>query len=163
MEKFLNKGGIKLKRIFLIVGLLLVSVFILGACGNVEKTQHIEVYVIEILEENDEGFSERTGYKKVNAITNTETSENHVETDIKAIEDFYDTEGNYIRTEIIHSKFDKSHITKAEDGKERKEEIQEPSTILTPDESIEHFRLEDMTTEEKEKVKEHVLSFMDML
>ncbi|MFD1031040.1 hypothetical protein [Metaplanococcus flavidus] len=152
-----------MKRIFLIVFLSLVSVFILSACGNVEKAQHIEVYVIEILEENAEGFSEMTGYKKVNAITNTEASENHVETDIKAIEDFYDTEGNYIRTEIIHSRFDKSHITKAEDSEERKEEIKEPSTILIQDDSIEHFKLENMTKEEKEKVKEHVLSFMDML
>ena len=152
-----------MKRIILIVGLSLVSVFTLGACTNVEKTQHIEVYVIETLEENDKGFSEITGYKKVNAITITETSENHVETDIKAIEDFYDTEGNYIRTKIIHSRFDKSHITKAEDSEERKEVIQEPSTILTPVESIEHFELKDMTKEEEEKVKEHVLSFMDVL
>ncbi|WP_033542745.1 hypothetical protein [Planococcus sp. CAU13] len=152
-----------MKKIFLIVGLLLVSAFILGACGNVENIQHVEVFVIETLEENDEGISEITGYKKVNAITYTETSENHVETDIKAIEDFYDTEGNYIRTEIIHSTFDKSHITKAEDGEDRKEEIQEPSTILIPDESMEQFKFYDMTKEEEEKVKEHVLSFMDIL
>lgn len=152
-----------MKRVFLIFGLSLVSVFVLVACGNVEKTEHIEVYVIEILEENDEGFSEIAGYKKVNAITIIEASENHVETDIKAIEDFYDTEGNYIRTEIIHSKFDKSHVTKAEDSEERKEEIQAPSTILIPDENIEYFQFDDMTEDEKEKVKDHVLSFMDLL
>lgn len=128
-----------------------------------EKFQHVEVYVIEILEKNDEGFSEITGYKKVNAITSTEASEKYVKTDIKAIEDIYDTEGNYVRTEIIHSNFEKSYITKAEDGEDRKVEIDNPSTILIPDENIQHFKLDNLTKEEKEKVKEHVLSAMDML
>lgn len=145
------------------MNLLIISTFLLGGCGDVEKIQHIEVFVIETLEENEEGFFEKTGYKKVNAITSTEASENDTKTDVKAIEDFYDMEGNYIRTEIIHSRFEKSDITKAEDGEERKQEIQEPSTILIPNENIEHFKLDDMTKEEKEKVKEHVLSFMDKL
>lgn len=152
-----------MKGIFLSFGLLIVSVFILSACGNVETVQHVEVYMIETLEENDEGIYETTGYKKVNAITSIEESENHVETDIKAIEDYYDTDGNYMRTEVIHSKFDGSGITQAEDSEERRAEIQEPSTILIPDESIEHFNSEDMTKEEEDKVEEHVLSFMDRL
>lgn len=152
-----------MKRISLIVGLLLLSIFILAACGNVEKFQHIEVYVMETLEQNEEGYFKTTGYKKVNAITSTEASEKYAKTDIKAIEDIYDTDGNYIRTEIIHTKFDKSYITRAEDGDERKVEIHDPSTILIPDEIIQHYKLENMTKEEKEKVKEHVLSFMDLL
>lgn len=152
-----------MKGIFLSFGLLIVSVFILSACGNVETVQHVEVYMIETLEENDEGIYETTGYKKVNAITSIEESENHVETDIKAIEDFYDINGNYMRTEIIHSKFDESSITQAEDSEERRAEIQDPSTILIPDESMEHFDSEDMTKEVEDKVEEHVLSFMDLL
>ncbi|RSL29908.1 hypothetical protein D7Z54_28640 [Salibacterium salarium] len=133
-----------MKRNFFIMNLLIISIFLFGACGNVEKIENIEVFVIETLEENDEGFSETTGYKKVNAITNIEESENHLETDSKVIEDFYDIEGNYIRTEIIHSNFNKSKVTQAEDGEERKEEIQEPSTILIPDDNIEYFELDNM-------------------
>lgn len=45
----------------------------------------------------------------------------------------------------------------------RTKELQKPSTILIPDENIEHFKLDNMTEEEKEQVKEHVLSFMDKL
>jgi len=145
------------------MSLLIVSIFLLNACSNVQKVQHIEVFVTETSEQNDEGFFEKTGFKKVNSITSIEDGKNHVKTDIKAIEDIYDTDGNYIRTEIIHSNFNKSNVTQVEDGENRKEELQEPSTILIPDESIELFKLDNISKEDKEKVKEHVLSLMDML
>ncbi|WP_438313631.1 hypothetical protein [Sporosarcina sp. FA9] len=162
MLKPLNKGGVDLKS-NLFMSVLILSVFIFSACSNVEKVQHIEVFVTETSEQNNEVFFESTGYKKVNSITSIEEGKNHIKTDIKAIEDFYDTKGNYIRTEIIHSSFNKSNVTQAEDGENRKEELQEPSTILIPDKNFEQFKLDNMTNEEKEKVKEHVLSFMDML
>ncbi|MEC1716266.1 hypothetical protein [Schinkia azotoformans] len=152
-----------LKSNFLIIGSLMISIFLLSACSNVEKVQHIEVFVTETSEQNDEGFFETTGYKKVNSITSIEEGKNHIKTDIKAIEDFYDTEGNYLRTEIIHSSFNKSNVTQAEDGENRKEELQEPSTVLIPNENIEQFKLDNVSKEDKEKVKEHVLSFMDRL
>lgn len=145
------------------MSLLIVSIFLLNACSNVQKVQHIEVFVTETSEQNDEGFFETTGFKKVNSITSIEEGKNHVKTDIKAIEDIYDTDGKYIRTEIIHSNFNKSNVTQVEGGENRKEELQEPSTILIPDESIELFKLDNISKEDKEKVKEHVLSFMDML
>lgn len=143
--------------------LLTFAFFLLSACSNVEKVQHIEVFVAEILEQNDKGFSVKTGYKKVNAITTIEEGRNHIKTDIKAIEDFYDTEGNYLKTEIIHSNFNKSYVTLADDGDNRKGVLQEPSTILIPDDNIEHFRLENITEQERKKVNDHVLSFMDKL
>lgn len=152
-----------MKSNFLIISSLMISIFLLSACSNVEKVQHIEVFVTETSEQNDEGFFETTGYKKVNSITRIEEGKNHIKTDIKAIEDFYDTEGNYLRTEIIHSSFNKSNVTQAEDGENRKEELQEPSTVLIPDENIEQFKLNNISEEDKEKVKEHVLSFMDRL
>ena len=133
------------------------------ACSNVEVTQHIEVFVTETSEENEEGFFEKTGYKKVNSITTIEESENHIKTDIKAIEDYYDREKNYLYTKIIHSTFTKSNTTLNEDGKDLKKELQQPSTIMIPDDHLEGFQLDHLTDEEKEKVKEHVLSFMDRL
>ncbi|WP_404446403.1 hypothetical protein LG307_21380 [Sutcliffiella horikoshii] len=143
--------------------LLIVSIFLLTACSSVEKVQHIEVFVAETSEQDDEGFFITTGYKKVNSITSIEEGKHHIKTDIKSIEDFYDKEGNYLRTEIIHSTFNKTYVTQKEDAVNLKEEIKKPSTILIPDENIELFKLENKTKGEEEKVKEHVLSFMDML
>jgi len=139
------------------------SILLLTSCSNAEEVQHIEVYVTETSEKNDEGRWEKTGYKKINSISTVEKGENYINTDIKAIEDYYDTDGNYIKTEVIHSTFEKSEVTKAESGEDRKEELQEPSTILIPNDPQEHFQLEDMTEEDKERVKEHVLSYIDKL
>ncbi|MGO4889550.1 hypothetical protein ACJ2A9_17530 [Anaerobacillus sp. MEB173] len=152
-----------MKKNFMMANLFLFIVFLLSACNNTEKYQHIEVFVTQTSEQNDESLYETTGFKKVNAITTIEEGKNHIATDIKAIEDFYDVDGRYIKTEIVHSEFNRSKVTNAEDGDEHKKELQEPTTILIPDETIEHFQLENMTEEEKEKVKNHVLSFIDML
>ncbi len=141
--------------------ILLLCILLISACSSAEKIQHIEVFVTKT--------TETTGYKKVNAITSIEDGKNYIKTDIKAVEDFYDADGTYIKTKIIHSYFNKSKVTRAEEGEERKEELHKPSTILLPDDvldqdpNIEHFNLDNMTKEEKEKVKEHVLSFMDVL
>lgn len=141
----------------------LVSFFLLSACSNVDKIQHIEVFVIETFEQNNEGIFENTGFKKVNSITTIEEGKNHIKTDIKAVEDFYDIDGNYIKTEILHSNYEKSKVNLVENGEEKREELQEPSTILIPENNVEYFQLENMEKEDEEKVKEHVLSLMDLL
>jgi len=94
-------------------------IFLLSACGNVEKVEHIE--------------------------------------------DFYDTTGKYIKNEIKHYTFKKSHITLVEDEKTRNEELHEPSTILLPKDMLKTYQLDNLTKVEEEKVKEHVQSFMDRL
>ena len=138
-------------------------IFLLSACGNVERVEHIEVYMAETTEQNDDGLHEITGYKKVNAITTIEEDKKYVKTDIKAIEDFYDTEGKYIKTEIIHSTFNKSHITQVEEGENRREDFHEPSTILLQKDDLKTYQLDNLSEGEEEEVKEHVLSFMDKL
>ena len=144
------------------VSLLLSVMVLLGACNDVQKGQHVEVYTIETLEQNDEGIWEKDGYKKVNVINSSEESDKQIKTDIKAIEDYYDLKGNYIRTEVIYSYYNKSLVTLYEEGDERKKELSEPSTILIPDDNLEHFSLDDLTKEEKKRVKEHILSYMDL-
>jgi len=151
-----------LKRNLLMTTLLMLTVLLLSACTT-ERFQHIEVFVAETSEQNEDGFYEPTGYKKINAITTVEEGEHHVATDVKAIEDFFDTDGNYIRTEIIHSAFSRSKVTNTEDGDEHKKVLQEPATILIPAEARDPFHLEKMTEEERERVKQHVLSFTDTL
>lgn len=140
-----------------------VVILLLSACGNVEKVEHIEVFIAETMKQNDEGPFENTGYKKVNAITTIEEGKNYLKTDIKANEDFYDTNGKYIKTEIKHSTFNKSHITLVEDEKIRNEELHEPSTILLPKDMLKTYQLDNLTKVEEEKVKEHVQSIMDRL
>lgn len=157
---------------FLSLPSLIVIIFLLSACGNVEKTQNIEVFFIETSEKSDEGLFGTTGYMKVNAISSIEEGKNYTKTDIKSIEDFYDTKGNYIETEITHSASTISKVTQVLNNKDRKKKLQEPSTILISDEDVENYKIKNteiesvaleytLTEEEKEKVKEHVLSFMN--
>ncbi|OMF19783.1 hypothetical protein BK133_29515 [Paenibacillus sp. FSL H8-0548] len=50
-----------------------------------------------------------------------------------------------------------------EDGDSQKEERQEPSTILIPDQDFERHRSIPLTEEEKLQVKEHVKSLVDKM
>ncbi|WP_169086620.1 hypothetical protein [Paenibacillus sp. PL91] len=140
------------------------AIFVLvSACSEAVKIEQIEAFAIETLEENEEGIHERTGYKKSNSISHIVEGKNFIRSEIKSIEDFYDKEGNYIKTEIIHSKGGRTHVTEVEDGDTRKKELHEPSTILIPDENIERFRSYKLNDDEKQQVKAHVLAFMDKL
>lgn len=44
-----------------------------------------------------------------------------------------------------------------------KDELQEPTTILIPEDKRDPFKLDDMTEDEKERVKKHILSYTDNL
>ncbi|QFF98651.1 hypothetical protein PB01_07285 [Psychrobacillus glaciei] len=143
--------------------LFTIPVFLLFACSSIEKYEHIEVFVAETMEDNKAGLYEATGYQKVNAITYIEEGKTYIKTDVKSIEDFYDTKGNFIKSEITHSYFTTSYITNVVRGDNLKEELQNPSTILLPDDYKGHSKSENMTKEEKEQVKNHVLSFTNKL
>lgn len=137
---------------------IMIFLILLSACSTTEKVEHIEAFVIQTLEENTEGFYETVGYKKVNSVTNSEVGKNHAKTDVKAIEDFYDLEGGYVKTEIIHSSFKKKVIDLVGEETNLKVELQLPKTILIPDGNKEEILL---TKAEKEEVKKHVLSIVN--
>lgn len=147
--------------------LFTIPVFLLFACGHVEKIEHVEVFIVETFGENKvgpgSGFFEITGYQKVNAITKMQEGKNYLKADIKSIEDFYDTEGNYINTEIKHSYHTISYVTDVIHGDNLKEEVQKPTTILLPNNKQDSFSLINMTEEEKEQVKNHVLKYTGKL
>ncbi|NOU73748.1 hypothetical protein GC098_20395 [Paenibacillus sp. LMG 31458] len=145
--------------------LFMFTFLLISACSQTEKYETIEVFTIETLDDNqnDKGFFERTGYKIVNAITTIEEGKTHMKSDIKSIEDFYDMEGNYLQTEIIHSYSNKSKLLLTEEGNTLKETIQEPSTILITPDNAKNLKLNNMTQEEKAQVKEHLLAFMEKL
>lgn len=141
----------------------MLCIFLLSACNNFEKNQHIEVFVIQTTEENNGEYSEKSGYKKVNSITSVKKGVDYIKTDIKTIEDFYDMKGDYISTEITHTKVNKYNNDQAEYSENRNKKIYEPSTILIANKNLENFNLENMTKEDEKKVKEHVLSLVDKL
>ncbi|WP_246302924.1 hypothetical protein [Paenibacillus plantarum] len=142
--------------------LFMFTFLLVSACSHTEKYETIEVFTIETLDDiqNDQGIFERTGYKIVNAITTIEEGKTHMKSDIKSIEDFYDMEGDYLQTEIIHSYSNKSKLLLTEEGNTLKETIKVPSTILITPDNANHLKVNNMTQEEKVQVKEHLLAFM---
>ncbi|OBZ12814.1 hypothetical protein A7975_14335 [Bacillus sp. FJAT-26390] len=143
---------------------LITAVFVLlSACGDGVKVEHIEAFAMETSEENEEGIYERTGYLKSNSISIIVEGKNFIKSEIKSIEDFYDKDGNYMKTEIKHSKGGITQITEVENGNTLKKELLEPSTILIPDENIVHVQRYELSDDEKKQLKEHVLSFMKKL
>lgn len=139
------------------------TIILLSACGDAEKVQHIEVFVTDTLEQNAEGLYEPTGYKKVNAITTINVSKNYTRTEVKSVEDLYNREGKYIKTQVVHSQSYKSKVLDTDDGFNRKEELQEPSTLLIPDEDHEHFRSDNLSEDELNQVERHVQSLMKLV
>ncbi|WP_258234998.1 hypothetical protein [Paenibacillus agaridevorans] len=145
----------KFKKLFTIV-IMAMFILSLSACGRTEKVKHIEAFVIETSEKNDEGYFETSGYKKVNSVTVIEEGEKHIRTEIRMIEDIFDIEGNYMKTEAIYSKAYQSNLSFTDEGFEHREELVKPSTILIPDEKWERFKMQDLTEEQQSAVEEHV-------
>lgn len=138
------------------------TVLFLVACNEAE----IETETYEEIEVYMTGFEKNgriTGYKRVNAITIKEVGEDFLKTDVKSVEDFYDSEGNYLRTEIKHSRSDSSKIFNKENKQTLTKEFEEPATILIPNDVLGQFDLPEMTADEKKQVKEHVLLLMEKL
>lgn len=155
----LNKKLMMLVKIWL----FMFTFLLISACNQTEKYETIEVFAIETLDDNqnENGLFERTGYKIVNSMTTIEEGKSHTKSDIKTIEDFYDMENNYLRTEVIHSYSNKSKLLLTDEGNTLKKTIYEPSTILiTPDHAKKNYKLINMTPEEKAQVKDHLLAFM---
>lgn len=148
---------------FLWVCLISSIILLLGACSQAEEVQHIEAFGIEVLEQNAEGLYEPVGYKKVNAITTTKENKNYTRVDLKTVEDFYDTEGNYTKTVVTHEQSYKSNVLDTRDGFRRTEELHEPSTILIPEEDAANFRGDQLSVDEREQLKKHVQSFMKLV
>jgi len=115
---------------FLVLGMV---GMLMTSCGSTEVIRHYEVFMSDSMERNEEGDFETTGYSKANAITTTESRKGLLRTDVKMIEDFYDLEGHYIKTEISHTRSHMSDISVTDGGFRLKKELQEPATIFIPE------------------------------
>lgn len=157
------KRGVGILASAMKISLICAALVLLSACSDAEKYEHIEAFMIETLEPNEEGMHVKTGYMKANAITILVEGKNYIKSDVKTVEDYYDVAGNFIKSEITHSFGSSSHVTLHEDGDTQKEERQEPSTILIPDQDFERHQSIPLSEDEKLQVKEHVKSLVDKM
>jgi hypothetical protein len=152
-----------MRRFTSAISVLFMTIILLSACGQAKQVQHIEAFGIETMEQNAEGLYERVGYKKVNAITTTKEDKNYLKVDMKTVEDYYDMKGIYLKTVVTHSQGYKSNVLDTKDGFNRVEELQEPSTVLVPDEDAEQFRGDNLSSDQIEQVKNQVQSLMKLV
>ncbi|MFD1737232.1 hypothetical protein ACFSCX_11780 [Bacillus salitolerans] len=141
--------------------LVILFVYLVSGCSN--EIIKIEVFSIDTLEETEKGTFEITGFKKVNVITTINKSETHLNTDVKKIEDFYVTNGKYIKTLVKHTIYKKNDTIKSEDVTSKEKEFQSPKTILIPKDIKGEYKLESMDQSIKEQVEQHVLSLIKQI
>lgn len=82
------------------------SIVLLCSCQNGEADsvdkETVEGFIIETMDKT-EGLYEVTGYKKVNAITYMKEDGQVIITRVQAIEDYYNNDGDYIKTVIYNN------------------------------------------------------------
>lgn len=152
-----------MKKSVLKWSILLVIAVVVSGCGSKEEFMHIEAFVVEVLEEDAEGMFVKTGAKKSNAITTIEEGKNYIKTNVQVLEDYYDMDGKYMKTEILYSDFTKSLLTGGEHGENKNEQRDVPATILIPDEELRFTKTMKLTETEQRQVKEHVESLINDL
>ncbi|WP_035663190.1 hypothetical protein [Halalkalibacter akibai] len=126
----------------------------LSGC-NTQTYEAVEVFQIDLLELSDQSKAyDQSGYKIVNSITTTSETRNMLKADIKAIEDHFDPNGNYVKTVILHSKSTLNKLNDTLTDHQREEILDQPSTI---------FFEEEFNEAERELVKARVMEFIDRL
>lgn len=138
--------------------LLMASIIVLLAgCGtnntsgtneeNEEKTEKIEAYIAETVS-HEEG-----DYKLVNSQIILSGSGENIKVEARIIEDFFNEEGDHIKTRLLHST--------AQNGDEEVF-IDEPMTILLKNEPPENGVVsEELSTQEKAEIKNHILKVFE--
>lgn len=145
---------------FLVLGIVMM---LITSCSRTEVIRHYEVFMSDSMERKEDGNFETTGYSKANAITTSESRKGFLRTDVKMIEDFYDLEGHYVKTVISHTRSHMSDISVTDGGFRLKKELQEPATIFIPENEFGSFSKKELSDEENEILKDHVMMYMKML
>lgn len=129
--------------------------------GNEEAVEKetIESYSIIESEMNNDGLYEQVGYTKVNSITYIKDNKHIIITRIRAIEDYYDLDDNYIKTIVIDSFYEKLKINHYITSYDKKYEVAGPLTIYTPDYD-DLFSKVDLTRNESEEIRNHILAII---
>ncbi|PZD97269.1 hypothetical protein DNH61_02615 [Paenibacillus sambharensis] len=152
-------------KFFKILILTMIILVLFSACHNgnqkmIEK-ETVEGFIIETTELNGETVK-TTGYMKVNAITYIYESEHKISTRIRAIEDYYDIDGNYQKTIIFDNSIENNKMLLTKDTDEAKEEAVGPLTIHLPDGTTE-FKSDELTAEQINDIREHVIKQTELI
>lgn len=140
-----------MKRIFSVI--LSIGIVLLCSCqqpdpSDVEK-ETVEGFILETLDGTD-------GYKKVNSITNMKENKHVLAARVRVIEDYYDSNGDYIKTEILHTFSKKNKMLQTIDGDDTREEVSGPLTIHLPD-GVSSYSTSKLNEQQLEEIKKLVL------
>lgn len=132
-------------------------VLLLSSCqSGGEKVEHVEAFVVEnIVQQNEERFFLPSGYKKVKSITTHVDNRGAIKSRIQAIEDYYDDEGNFVKTVVYDQSHERLKNLRTENTKNLKKELDEPLTIHIPE--GQEGKPVQLTDEQKHEVRAHVI------
>ncbi|MFS0726614.1 hypothetical protein [Paenibacillus sp. 1P07SE] len=142
-------------------GLILIGLLLLAGCQqdpDAEEVETVEGFSIEESEEI-EGYYETVGYMQVNSITYHKMNR-HVELSaVLIIEDYYDLNHQYLRTELVDTHYEKSKLTDAVKSHNNVQEAAGPLTIHIPPESMD-TRPRDLNEEQLAEIRAHIFSVL---
>ncbi|OME95020.1 MULTISPECIES: hypothetical protein [Paenibacillus] len=131
-------------------------VLVLCSCQSEgEEVEHVEAFIAENIMMNADGFSVPAGYKKVNSITNYEDNRGATQSRVRAIEDYYDSNGNFIITKVYDQSHKRLKNLQTEDTNNLEQELDQPLTIHIPDDQT--WKPVQLTDEQKDEIKAHVM------
>ncbi|MCG7317891.1 hypothetical protein [Brevibacillus laterosporus] len=146
---------------FTLLSLVTVQPFAYGKTvdkGN--EREIVESYKVDYLsdEPNAEGYYEELGYKEVNSVINVERVGDEVFSKAVLVEDIYDFEGDYVKTEFKASEFSNNYETGKAKLKEFKKEFEEKKTVGAKESSINSIS---ENTDVKEEIKKNLSTLIE--
>ncbi|MBY0161455.1 hypothetical protein H0178_37695 [Cytobacillus firmus] len=131
-------------------------VLALCSCRNGgERVEHIEAFIVEDMMITAEGLYVPSGYKKVNSITNHEDNQGATLSRVRAIEDYYDSEGKFMKTRVYDQSHKRWKNIPNEDSSSQEKELEKPLTIHIPDDH--GWKPAQLTDQQKDEIKAHVI------
>lgn len=131
-------------------------VLALCSCRNGgERVEHIEAFIVEDMMITADGLYMPSGYKKVNSITNHEDNQGATLSRVRAIEDYYDSEGRFIKTRVYDQSHKRWKNIPNEDASSQEKELETPLTIHIPDDHA--WTPVQLTDQQKDEIKAHVI------
>jgi hypothetical protein len=124
----------------------------------------VESFEMEVLstEVNDENLYEVTGSKKVNSITEITEGSDFIKTKIISLEDFYDLEGEYIKTVLKIEEFSNNFSNGKAKHKIKEKEFNQPKTIhtLSKKTKIKGAEIKDITEDEEKELENYLMNLV---
>ncbi|MFJ7935058.1 membrane lipoprotein lipid attachment site-containing protein [Sporosarcina sp. NPDC096371] len=148
-----------MRKLFFVLGMAL----LLASCSEAEVVEHVEAFTIETMSDTPDssGLYVKVGYHRVNSVSFLKEWGDKVQGETSSIEDFYNLDGDYVSTRVTYSYGEALKRHNLLDGKNEYIELTEPTTILAPAMSSGVIETKSLSEEEKEKVKAHVLKYVD--